>query len=251
MPVQFPTGRRAYSCTSYLFSALRLRTDTDEGAGTWGKGAAAQDTAGTTVVNPPVGRKTVAPVVSAAATKGRGAAEGEAEGGAEGGWEGTARAEREGKDRVGTPVSLGCWEDAVGSSRPAIVPLESEVEQEMSTTTTDAREPPPPTKLARTSHRWLLNLPTKNLAFLLGYMEGWDGRSRPTKSLVQRKSRAEGVRVACTTPSSVTTRIGWASIAPSKGCEAEAHVQGIVGQALPLPFTYAVPLPETPVFARR
>lgn len=65
------------------FTTFPLQIDTDEGAGTWGKEPAAQDTLGTTVVNRLAGRK-VAGLV-AAAMKGPGTVEGEAEGEAEGG----------------------------------------------------------------------------------------------------------------------------------------------------------------------
>lgn len=92
-----PTPPPAGALTFYRFDSFRLQADTDEGAGIWGKGPAAQDTAGTTVVNPLAGRKVAALVVAAAAMKGREMAEGGVEGGAEGGQEETARAEKGGK----------------------------------------------------------------------------------------------------------------------------------------------------------
>eukprot|EP00903_Cladosiphon_okamuranus_P009227 g8808.t1 len=62
--------------------------DIDEGAGTWGKEPAAQDTLGTTLVNRLAGRTVAGLVVVAAATKGPGTAGGGTEGEAGGGYGG-------------------------------------------------------------------------------------------------------------------------------------------------------------------
>lgn len=81
-PIHLPTPG---TLTFYQIAIFRLQVDTDEGAGTWDKEGAVQDTVGTTVANPLAGRRVAVLEVAAAVMKGPGTVEGEVEDGAAGG----------------------------------------------------------------------------------------------------------------------------------------------------------------------